>query len=563
MARFTLVLAVLFAADAARQPAVRAQEASSTTRTQYEIELDVDFQQAKLTGRATVRFFNTSRRKAERLSFVLYPNIGLTLEDEPLVIVEQVRSISAALKFEVKNERLEVQLEQPLEAGQSVEVQIDYRATAPRIDEAETTLPAHLTDQVAVALGRTRRARSGKSSFFAAGQTMVLARPYPVLAVFERGEWKFPPSSSPADALYSDVADYSVAIWSDEPMQVLATGMDDQQLQEGARYLTRVRAHRVRDFGAVLLAAERRTKKLPGNVPVELLCDTDEAGCQRVESITTKTAAIFSKLYGSCPFEALKVLVVPLPSEEISVAQSGLVLISSAFARHVRLPAEQAIFMSAAELSPLVEGTLETSLVTALAAQWWGLGVGFDPSRHLYFAEALRSYAVSQYFESLGEGDAYEKQLRTTYRIYRTFGGLDHPARRNARQYANDFELSAIASAKGTLFLKTLSEQLGRGRLNDALRSISEEKREQIVTPEEALDTISSRAEGNIRINDLFSRWFEQRHGDEDVAQPEFVITISRDAASPASGGGNVFARMGRFFFTQMTRVGKSASKPF
>lgn len=562
-ARNWIALVTLVAASTLWQPAVTAQEVPSTMRTQYEIELDVDFQQARLTGRATVHFFNTSKRKIDRLFFVLYPNIGLSSEDEPPVSIQQVRSISAPLNFEVKGERLEIELEEPLEAGQSVEVQIDYRAAAPRVDEADTTLTAHLTDQVSVALGHTRRPRSGSSSFFASGQTLVLARPYPVLAVLERGEWVLPPAASPADPLYAEEADYSVSIWSDDPVQVFATGLEDEPLQEGNRYLTRVRAHHVRDFGAVLLAAARHTRKLAGTVPAEVLCDTDEAGCERLESIATKATELFSKLYGPCPFEALKILVVPLPRGRMSVTQSGLVLIGSAFARPVRVPAEQAIFMSAAEMSPLVEGTLETSLVTALATQWWGLGVALDPSRDLSFAEALRSSAVSQYFACRGEGEEYEKQLRTTYRIFRTFGGFDRPAKRNAHEYANDFELCAIASVKGALFLKALAGELGNERLNRALRSIAEERRGQIITPQDVLDEIADSAPQEAKVNHLYSRWLEQRHGDQDVARPEFVISISKGAAHPSAGGGNVFARLGRFFLTQMTRVGKSAGKGF
>lgn len=559
-------LVLLFPAVAmsfAWQPAAWARQTPSTTRTQYEIELDVDVQQARMSGRASVRFFNTTKKSIGRLVFVLYPDIARPSEEEPLIAIEQVRSISNRLDFKVEEARLEVELEEPLDAGQSVEVQIDYRAAAPRIDDSQTTLTAHLTDQVAVALGHTRRVRPGSSSFYAAGQSLILVRPYPVLAYFDNGEWILPPSSSPSDPLFTQVADYSVSIWTNEPMQILATGMDDAPLREGSRYLTRVRAHRVRDFGAVLFSSSRRTRTLQGSVPIEVVCETDGDGCGKLESISTQAAKLFTGLYGDCPFEALKILAVPMPQGENSVAFSGMVLISTAYARHVRLPADQAIFMSAAELSPLIESTLEASLVSSLATQWWGLGVAFNPSRNLYFAEALRSYAVSQYFDSRGEWPAYDKQLRTSYRVFRTFGGADRPSNRSARQYANDFELSAIAAVKGGLFFKSLEEKIGKEQLSDVLRKISAEARDHAITPRQVFEAISS-ADGNKdRVWRMQSHWLEQRHGDDDVERPEFVISISRGAAKPDGGSGNVFARLGRFFFTQMTRVGKSASKPF
>jgi hypothetical protein len=59
-----------------------------------------------------------------------------------------------------------------------------------------------------------------------------------------------------------------------------------------------------------------------------------------------------------------------------------------------------------------------------------------------------------------------------------------------------------------------------------------------------------------------FSRWLSQKRGDQDIAPPDPKLAaelgIPQGQAKTDNGGGgsgNAFARLGKFFWQQMTRL--------
>jgi hypothetical protein len=57
-------------------------------------------------------------------------------------------------------------------------------------------------------------------------------------------------------------------------------------------------------------------------------------------------------------------------------------------------------------------------------------------------------------------------------------------------------------------------------------------------------------------VSRTFDRWLSSKNGDEDIAPPDpkLAAELGLPMKDP-KGGGNVFARVGKFFWQQMTRI--------
>jgi hypothetical protein len=57
-------------------------------------------------------------------------------------------------------------------------------------------------------------------------------------------------------------------------------------------------------------------------------------------------------------------------------------------------------------------------------------------------------------------------------------------------------------------------------------------------------------------VSRTFDRWLSSKNGDEDIAPPDpkLAAELGLPVKDPKTGG-NVFSRVGRFFWQQMTRI--------
>jgi hypothetical protein len=97
---------------------------------------------------------------------------------------------------------------------------------------------------------------------------------------------------------------------------------------------------------------------------------------------------------------------------------------------------------------------------------------------------------------------------------------------------------------------------LGDERFFGALRGYRERHAGKAARPEDLVGALTPREKPQrARLEALHERWLRGRHGDADVAAPEYAVR------APADGTG--IERFGRFIVRNLARVGKAAAKPF
>ena len=267
------------------------------------------------------------------------------------------------------------------------------------------------------------------------------------------------------------------------------------------------------------------------------------------------------------PFKTINIAEAPLVAGLGSNEFSGLDVIASAYYVDFDSPAMRNLPEIIREQRPSVEESLEWSVAHLVAHQWWGAAVGNDPAREPVLDEAMASWSALLYFrEMYGEQKAalvLEDQLQGVYRLYRTFGGEDMDANRPSRDYRNTFQYAAVVTTKGARCLWSCSDCSAKKSCSRLSETITRQTCLRLRELDDLRGALIAEApvEQRRAVARTFNRWLASKRGDEDIAKPDPELATSLGLpAKPNQRGGdrnplNAFARVGKFFWQQMTRI--------
>ncbi|HEX8286138.1 MAG TPA: M1 family aminopeptidase [Pyrinomonadaceae bacterium] len=563
-------------ADAAKQ----AKGEASAARTLYRINVELDFEARAYSGRARVRWVNRDDRATSVLYFHLYPNLRAEDErpgapaaadssapEEPRLEVTEVRAGGAALAFTPEDDgaTLRVQLRDPVAAGASAEVELTFKGAVPEIDADETSLPAHVVQQVGAAMRDTREIRRARDTNFVSRGVMLLGGFHPVLAARPDGDWRRRVEPSVGDLFFADVADYEVEIATVSDANFFTPGELRSDASVGRNRRLLFAGEGLRGFPVVAGRTLRSEEREVGDLRVRsVFTQEHEKVGRRVLAVAADAARTYAARFGALPLKTVTVTEAPLVAGFGSAEFSGLAVIASAFYVDFDSPAMRSLPELVREQRASVEDSVDFAAAQGVARQWWGEAVGSDPARQPVLHEALAQFSALLYVQDVRGAEAarqvQEDQLRGVYQVYRTFGGEDVSADRPAREYRNTFQYAAVVASKGALMFVELRQLLGEERFFKALRGYYEANRREVAETEDLRAAFAGVTETQQRraLTRTFNRWLSERHGDEDIAppNPQLLAAIGFTPEQQQSARDrNAFSRLGRFFWRQMTRI--------
>jgi hypothetical protein len=560
-------------------------EGNSSTRSRYRIQLKIDFEALSYSGSERVRWTNLGEHPTSVLYFHLYSNLrvdqpsagalpnGAAGEpDEPQIEITGVRSAAnnAPLNFSLddQNTTLRISLKENVPSGGSTQVAIDFKGSVPEIDPDETSLTTHVVKQISAALRGEREIRRSRDINFRCRGVMVLATAYPVLAVREGDDWRRKLEASVGDTIFNEVAEYEVALEVTPGVTVFTSGNEADPGSTPGQATT-FAAPALRDF-AIIAGRNLRFEQteVEGTRLRSVFISEHERVGKRVLTVATDALRVFTSRFGPLPLKTVTIAEAPLVAGLGSNEFAGLNVIASAFYVDFDSPAMRNLPEIIREQRPAVEQSLEWSVAHLVAHQWWGAAVGNDPAREPVLDEALSCWSALLYYrEKYGEQQAatvLEDQLLGVYRLYRTFGGEDMDANRPSRDYRNTFQYVAIVTTKGAMMFIELQRVLGAEKFFSALRSYYQANLLEIAEMDDLRGALVAEAplEQRRRIARIFSRWLASKRGDEDIARPDPELAQSLGLPpkpGPQKNGDRnaftAFARLGKFFWQQMTRI--------
>ncbi|HEV7374928.1 MAG TPA: M1 family aminopeptidase [Pyrinomonadaceae bacterium] len=583
-----LVALILLAASAARAqdttsvqptPAPAKQASTEAQHTLYRINLQLDFDARTYTGTERVRWVNRDDRPASVLYFHLYANLrnptprnapqGSTA-DEPRLEISDVRSAAtgASLPYSLDDQEtiLRVNLREAVAGNSSTEIEIKFKGSVPEIDPEETGLFVHVLQQVGAALRSEREMRQARDVNYRCRGVMLLGTSYPVLAARDGEDWQRKVETTIGDTIFAETADYEVTVDAPADVTLFASAPSHETSAKSERVgnaVSEFAGENIRDFAIVGGRRLRSVERMVGDVTVRsVFAQGHETVGQRVLGEAADAVRVFSARFGQLPHKLVNVVDAPLVAGLGSAEFSGLGVIASAFYVDFDSPSMHNLPEIVRQQRASLEDSLEFTVAHAVAQQWWGVVVGNDPERDPVLDEALANWSALLYYKEVhGEeraAAALDDQLRGVYKVYRTFGGEDMAATRAAREYRNFFQYAAIVSSKGALMFVELHKLVGDEKFFAALRSYYETNKFEIAELDDlrgAFVAETPRLQRRAVIR-TFSRWLSGKRGDEDIAPPDPRLAAALGInPNVTKNDRNAFARLGRFFWQQMTRL--------
>lgn len=500
-------------------------------------------------------------------------------DDEPHLQINEVRGgeRKQTLQFALEEREtvLRVNLREPVLPDAAAEIEIKFAGSVPEIDAQETNLFAHVLQQVNAVFRSEREARQVRDLNFSSRGVMLLGTAYPVLAVRVGDEWRKKTEATVGDFVFTETADYEVSVETPADLHLFASAEEMRPSIKPQRQANRITHHyagaHLRDFAIVAGRDLRAEERTIGTLKVRsiYLAGHENMG-RRVLVKAAEAVRVFTTHFGTLPFKTINVAEVPLSSRLGSTEFTGLGCIASAF--YVDFDAETMRNLPeiVREQRGSLEDSLEFTVARVVAQQWWGIAVGSDPERAPVLDEALANWSALLYYKDLyGEERAaltLDEQVRGVYKIYRTFGGEDMSADHGAREYRNSFQYAAIIASKGALLFVALRRLLGDEKFFSALKSYYHANLLEVAEMDDLRGAFVAEAPLTDRraVTRTFNRWLSEKRGDEDIAPPDpqlaSAIGISPDSVTVAQksdngSNGNAFARLGKFFWRQMTRI--------
>ncbi|HEX8709084.1 MAG TPA: M1 family metallopeptidase [Pyrinomonadaceae bacterium] len=568
------------------RPAAAGKEAATEAeRPRYQINLKLDFDGRSYTGTERVRWTNGDDHSTSVLYFHLYANLRApqqrgaqapalpaAMPDEPRLEISEVRagSSGAQLPFTLDEQAtlLRVNLRETVAAGSATELEIKFKGSVPEVDAEETGLFVHVLQQVGAALRSEREMRRARDVNFLCRGVMLLGTAYPVLATREGDDWQRKVESSIGDMIFADQADYDVSIDAPADVALFTSAPAAVEAAPGGSeretsVLRRFKGENLRDFAIAAGRGLHSAEQLVGDVRVRsiFMAEHERVG-RRVLGAAADAVRIYSARFGPLPHKQISVLDAPLVAGLGSAEFSGLGVIASAFYVDFDSPSMRNLPEIVREQRASLEDSLEFTAAHVVAHQWWGVAVGNNPERDPVLDEALANWSALLYYREVhGEERAaatLDDQLRGVYKVYRTFGGEDMAATRAARDYRNFFQYAAIVASKGALMFVALRRLMGDDRFFAALRSYYQTNRLEVAELDDLRGAFIAEAPLAQRraVTRTFNRWLSSKRGDEDIAPPDPQLALAL-GINPNTGRGdrNAFARLGRFFWQQMTRI--------
>ncbi len=576
-------VAILFIATAAR-PQTR-QPLPLEKRIRYQIQLALDYENRTYTGTERVRWVNRGDHPASAMFFHLYANMrmpgyvppnektpaGQPISDEPRLDVSEVRMVgsNAPLQFALDDQEttLRINLREAVPPTAAVEIELKFKGSVPENNPEETGLVAHVVQQVSAAIRSTREVRRARDTNFRCRGVMMLGSSYPVLAARGGDDWIRKVEPSIGDPLTTDAADYEVTIVAPREVAVFAPVKTHAVAEKEQTSASSFAGENLRDFAIIAGTNLRAEEKVVDGVTIRSIFRPDhEVAARRVLNIAANSLGVFVARFGPLPMKTVSIVDAPLVATLGSAEFAGLSAIAGSFYLDFESPTMRSMPDVIREQRTAVEDSLEWTVAHVVAHQWWGSTVGNDAGREPVLDEALANWSALLYYrETHGEPQfkaALDEQVRGVYTLYRTLGGEDMEASRPAREYRNSFQYSAIVGSKGALMFEALRKLLGDEQFFAALRDYYSANSFEVADMDDLRGAFIAGApvEQRRAVSRTFDRWLSSKRGDEDIGPPDPRLAAELGLPSKANTKSDrnvftAFAKVGKFFWQQMTRI--------
>ena len=285
---------------------------------------------------------------------------------------------------------------------------------------------------------------------------LALAHFYPLIAVYEDGNWDIEIPSPNGDVVYADTSFYLVRVTAPPEQTIVASGVAiDQARSDEAQTIT-FAGGPMRDFYVVSSDRYEAVSQPVGDTVINsyFLAGQQEGGELALQYAVDSLESLNNR-YGIYPFTEFD--LVPTANQALGIEYPGIV----------------AINLLLYDLDGKLGKTptkvfFESTVVHEAAHQWFYSLVGNDQLEEPWVDEALTQYATWRYYlDSYGQPGADGFRQALVSRLER----IDDQSIPIGKAVA-DYDLpqySAIVYGRGPLFFEALADEMGQEVLDEFL----------------------------------------------------------------------------------------------
>lgn len=290
---------------------------------------------------------------------------------------------------------------------------------------------------------------------FGYGQNTVnLANFYPIVAVYENGEFITDPYNSNGDPFYSDMANYEVKITVPSNLILASTGNQNSCVKTEDVSTYYLRALTVRDFAIVLSNKFEVLTDTVDDTTVSYYYYADDNATENLQT-ALDSVKTFNKLFGKYPYKTL------------AVVKTNFV--------HGGMEYPNLVYLS----DEVTGADYKNVIIHEIAHQWWYGVVGSNAFRNAWLDEGLTEYSTALFYEENPDyGIDYSELIKSTNNSYVTFvdlyteilGKLDTSMNRYVDAYSTEPEYVYMTYVKGMLLFDNLREVIGKNNFMEGLQ---------------------------------------------------------------------------------------------
>jgi hypothetical protein len=485
--------------------------------TLYRIDMDLNPALGTLDAHQEILFTNRTSKSLNDVVLRIYANDRrLTQGDERNLQIVDVSVDSESADTRQKDPSiLRVMLAKPLKPRGRVRLSLDYHAEIPLLSETAARPEGGLQDALEKIQDPQGRITCGV--YARGGGIIHLGLFYPIIPNWLEGDWDTKAFVGLEDLPHFDAANYLIRLKVPQNFVVASSGIEVREKALDQKKEIQLMGTGIRTFALLLSSRYRSINREVGGTRIRVFHLAEHRkSAGEILMYTANALDTHRKLFGAYPYPELNVAQAPLSGGSIGVEYPGLILIATA------PPGEDP---QTERIARILTGTatVETILAHLVALQWSNTLLGPDSSRHPFLDEALARYATFLYAEARRGPQAATEQLRLTlklpYQIHRAQGGEDGKVLRPAEEIGSRLEYAGLLHSKGALFFHALREALGKKRFSLFLRRYVSRFEFKQAGPEDLLRvarTVVRRRERQ-QVEELYRRWLEETHGDEDI----------------------------------------------
>ena len=458
MLAFVLVSGIIFAGCGN----VDAMESASKMLNNYEINAYLDYQNKTLSADETLSYTNRTGVELTALKFHLYPNAFRQESLKYTAVSEQQKSRAYPNGFsqgeininsvQINNERINFVVENE--------------------DKNILTVPLNHTlknqDIVDVEIKFSLLIPNCNHRFGYSDNTLNLGNWYPIICIFDNGDFVTSGYSPNGDPFYSEVANYKINISYPKDLILASSGDLINESEQNNEKTSTYIAKTIRDFACVFSTKFEVASDVVDETEIDYYYYDDPNFEQNLQ-VAMDAVATFNELFGAYPYKSLKIV-------KANFLQGGmeypmLVYISDEVDK---------------------DDEYKNVIIHEIAHQWWYGVVGNNECEYAWLDEGLAEYSTALFYDMNPSYNKTSKDVLgsalSSYLlfcdVYRTvYDNLDTSMNRSIYEFSNETEYTYVTYVKGILMFDSIADIIGQNKMNKSLQYFYNENKFAIVEP--------------------------------------------------------------------------------